>query len=316
MTSLHDMNAHLRPGLIHFMAWPGTAQGEGPVVESITSVISDPFFQAVCITHIRDGGKRRAVRALLRQSAVEVTFGAHPRLLTEHKSLNCLDETSRREAIDIVRGAIDEGAEMGATACVFLSGPWTESTREEALQCLADSIVQIAAHARANGGLKPVLEIFDHAIDKRSLVGPAPLALRLARMVKDDAPEFGFSVDLSHTPLIGETPEQAIIPIADHLATVDIGNCVLDPGDPLYGDKHPCFGYPGGVNGVAEVAEFLRVLLRVGFLNPAHPPIVSFEVKPQPGEDIHVILSGCKRVLNRAWNMVHANAGKESMVLP
>jgi hypothetical protein len=53
--------------------------------------------------------------------------------------------------------------------------------------------------------MKVALEVFDYDVDKRSLTGPADLALRYAREIRKEHDHFGLMVDLSHIPLIHET---------------------------------------------------------------------------------------------------------------
>jgi hypothetical protein len=49
------------------------------------------------------------------------------------------------------------------------------------------------------------------------------------------------------------------------------------PGRPGYGDQHPRFGFPGGENGVEELAAFLRGLFEIGYLEqvPDAAPLVA-----------------------------------------
>ena len=41
--------------------------------------------------------------------------------------------------------------------------------------------------------------------------------------------------------------------------------------------------------------------MKVGFLNPKNPPILSFEVKPWGDEDPELVIANAKRTLNEAW---------------
>ena len=110
--------------------------------------------------------------------------------------------------------------------------------------------------------------------------------------------------DLSHLPLLDEEPLPALITLRDHLAHIHVGNCVKVPGRQGYGDQHPRFGFPGGENGVAELADFLRGLFAVGYLNRCpggSKPWVGIEVKPQPGETSEQLLAGTKRAWIEAW---------------
>jgi len=76
-----------------------------------------------------------------------------------------------------------------------------------------------------------------------------------------------------------------------------------DPSDPVYGDKHPRFGYPGGENDVGELTEFLRVLFEIGYLvkDGTRRGEISFEVKPVGEEDPEVTVANSKRKLEDAW---------------
>ena len=108
-------------------------------------------------------------------------------------------------------------------------------------------------------------------------------------------------MDLSHLPLLGETPSEALSPVADYLLAAHIGNAVTAQGHPQYGDQHPGFGVPEGANKVEEVRDFIHVLKNIGFLNRKDPPMVSFEVKPARSESSEWVIACAKRVLMRAW---------------
>jgi hypothetical protein len=88
------------------------------------------------------------------------------------------------------------------------------------------------------------------------------------------------------------------------LVGAHVGNAVIDPKCAGYGDNHPIFGTPGSANDVQEVAEFLRTLIDIGFLDGNSRPIVSFEIKPMEGQDPLVIVANAKRVLTQAWALL------------
>ena len=58
---------------------------------------------------------------------------------------------------------------------------------------------------------------------------------------------------------------------------IHIGNAVVEPGLPGYGDLHPRFGWPGGANDVPELVDFIRGLFKIGYLSEgeARPGSVS-----------------------------------------
>ena len=82
------------------------------------------------------------------------------------------------------------------------------------------------------------------------------MALELSKAVRKSHPGFGLMLDLSHLPLQFETAKDALPIVKDHMVHAHIGNCVLERGHPLYGDLHPRFGVPGGINDTAEVTDF------------------------------------------------------------
>ncbi len=120
-------------------------------------------------------------------------------------------------------------------------------------------------------------------------------------------PNFGLMVDLSHFPILHETAEESLVPVKDYIIHAHMGNAVkpeLPKDTPGYGDAHPRFGFPGGGVDVEELAEYLRVLIRIGYLKKDEPKTVSFEVKPFGDEDPEVVIANAKRTLHAAWELV------------
>ena len=300
-----NMNRYMRVGLIHFMAYPQTMKGEGPILETVRKIALDDYFDVIELTWIKDSSVRQAVRKMLDTAHMTVAYGGQPRLLTTGANINDLDEQKRQAAVLLLKEGIDEAVELGAVGFAFLSGKYEETTKEDSLRALVQSTRELCDYAKHKGDIKIVHEVFDYDIDKKSLIGPAELARRYAQIVRETHDNFGLMVDLSHLPLIRETAEQAILPIQEYLVHAHMGNCVVrDAAWPAYGDAHPRFGFPGGENDVDELTEYLRVLLKIGFLNTTNPPIVSFEVKPFADEDPDLVIANAKRVLNAAWSRV------------
>ena len=299
------MNRYMRVGLIHFMAYPQTMKGEGPILETVRKIALDDYFDVIELTWIKDNAVRQSVRKMLDTAHMTVAYGGQPRLLTTGSNINDLDEQKRQAAVQLLKEGIDEAVELGAVGFAFLSGKYEEVTKEASLAALVQSTRELCDYAKQKGDIKIVHEVFDYNVDKKSLIGPAALARRYAQMVRQTHDNFGLMVDLSHLPLLHETAEQAILPIQEFLVHAHMGNCVVrDAALPAYGDAHPRFGFPGGENDVDELTEYLRVLLKIGFLNTKNPPIVSFEVKPFADEDPDLVIANAKRVLNAAWSRV------------
>ena len=296
------IEAFCRLGLVHFMAFPELASGGGPWEETVRRIALDPFFTAIEITHIEDPAVRERVRDLTRLARLSVGYGAHPAILGQRLNINALDETERAGAVEALQKHLDEAVYMGAETFVILSGKDPgEADRTKALAALVQSLDELCDYAAASGGPQVVLEVFDCAVDKCCLLGPAPLAAEVAEKVKARRDNFGLLVDLSHIPLLRESPQQALMPVKDHLVGAHLGNAVIQPDLPGYGDYHPIFGTPGSANDLPEMMAFLKTLLEIGFLSEARRPIVSFEIKPQPGQDSGIIIANAQRMLREAW---------------
>jgi sugar phosphate isomerase/epimerase len=289
-------------GIVHFMAFPECLQGDGPIIETLTTIAEDPFFTAIEITRIDDPTRRRSAATLLRAAGLTIGFGCQPMLLGGRHDLNSLDDTRRRAAIDTCLAGLEHATELGATTLAVLSGPDpAEGERPAAIDALVDSLTELG-HACTSAGLRLCLETFDRDIDKRCLVGPNQLAADVSHRVRTHVSDFGLLIDLSHLPLQHEGIHEALHVTRDHLSHVHIGNCVLEPHHPLYGDQHPRFGYPGGANDVEELRTFLETLLDIGYLAPDARATVAFEVKPAPDETSTTLIAQSQRTLLHAWS--------------
>lgn len=297
-----SIHKYAKIGLIHFMAYPSTIKGEGPIEETILKIAIDEYFDAIEITWINERETRKRVKKMLDSAHLTVAYGAQPRLLTTGQNINDLDESKRQIAVANLKEGIDEAYEMGAVGFGFLSGKYTEDKKEDAYQALVNSTKEICTYAKSKGNLKIALEVFDFDIDKCSLIGPVDLAKRFAEEICAEFDNFGLMVDLSHLPILHESARQSLIPVKDYIIHAHMGNCLMkDKKDPAYGDAHPRFGYPGGENDVEELTEYLKVLMEIGYLDPDNRRILSFEVKPVGDEDPDIVVANAKRVLNSAW---------------
>ena len=292
--------------IVHFMAFPQTIGGEGPIVETVSKIAEDPFFGAIEIGWIKDPKVRAATRAVLEAAHIQVGYGAQSALLLRKLNLNSLDGAERQAAVDQLKMCIDEGAEVGARRVAFLSGRDPgDADRPKALAALVKSVNEACAYGQ-DKGVALTCEVFDRAVDKKALVGPSGYAAQFAQIVRQDYPDFGLMYDLSHLPLLFEKAEPALTLLKDYLVHIHIGNGVTDPNLPGYGDLHPRFGWPGGSNDVPELVDFVRALFKIGYLAEGEArPWIGFEIKPQAaGETPELVIAGTKRVWQEAWTRV------------
>lgn len=299
------MYSAMRVGIVHFKAFPGIETGAGPIVETLEQICADEFWTAVEVGWMKDYRVRNTARHILDQSHLSVAYATQPKMLSNKFNLNHFDAGERAKAVDAVKSSVDEARQLGAEVVRLIAGKDPgDAKREEAKKLLIDSLHQILDHANEDkDGLAITLKIFDRSIDKMNLIGPVGDALDIARAIRPDYPNFGLLTDLSHFPLLDETPEESIPLLAEFLDAVHLGNCVFrDKSHPAYGDIQPRFGIPGGETDTAEVVTFFRELTKSGFFEKPVRPIVSAEVRPVlAGEKSEIILANAKRVIRDAW---------------
>ena len=234
---------YARIGIVHFMAYKACIGGEGPIVETLEKIATDPYFQVVEVTHMKDAKVRAQARDLLKSAHMDVAFGAQPILLVNQLNINSPDAGHRKTAIDALKAGIDQAEELGAPGCALLSGtdPGDEA-REEGLDLLVDSLNQLCDYA-ASKSMDIVLETFDRLpFGKNCIIGPNALAVEVSNRVRRQYPNFGLMLDLSHFPLQGESTAYSLNIARDHIVHMHIGNCVMsNPRSPRLWRQPPAF---------------------------------------------------------------------------
>lgn len=300
-----SIHQYMKIGTILNVSYKWTEQNMDSILPNLKKVLIDPYFECVEISHIQDANIFQSAARMIEESGVVCSVGGQGRMLGAGLNINDLDEGRRALAIDSLKQGIDEAYQIGAIDFQFLAGTYAEETIEDSMQALFRSTEELCAYARKKGDLKIVCEVFDYDVAKKSLIGPADRVKRYAKVIRKYHDNFGIQVDLSHIPILHESIDDSVLPIAKYITHAHIGNAVVsNPNYAAYGDEHPRFGFPNSEVNVEEVAHYLRTLLEIGYLNKKERPIVSFEVKPFGEEDPDIVLANAKRVLNHAWMMV------------
>lgn len=284
-------------GTLQWMSYPPAKYG---YVEPVRRLAQDDFFGAIELGHIPDESERAQIRDILAASNMRVFHGAHPVLLGGGLNPNALDEAERHRAQQALFEAVDEAQFIGAEGMAFLAGKWSADTQEHALEQLIKTTVSVCEYA-ADKGIAVNLEVFDYDVDKAVLIGPASLAARYAQAVTQTCKNFGLLIDLSHIPITHEDSLFVLNTLKPYIRHLHIGNAVLEPGYPAYGDKHPRFCFPNSMHGEKELRDFFAALKSEGLFRPDSPMVLSTEVAPFGGEEANVVLASSKRIIRRAW---------------
>jgi sugar phosphate isomerase/epimerase len=310
-------NAYMQVGIVQFMMYPEAMAGNDDALQSIEHLAADPLFEVLEITRINNPAVREQVRQVADMAHIDLGFGAQPPVLMNKLNTAALDEDARRAAVADVKLSIDQAYEHGCKLMAMIDGlgSWPgEENRERALEQVTRSLNELCEYAEQQARdyqLAISLETFDRSIEKKSLLGPTRDAVDVAQRVRERHANFGLTIDLSHIPLLGESIRDSLTQAQDVLLHTHIGNCQMrDPALASYGDKHPRFGAPHTENDTEDLAEFLTVLFEIGYFRkpvPTRRPVVTFEVRPLPGERQDILIANCRRVLEDAWARVPAS---------
>lgn len=293
-----SIHKYFKVGIIQWMSYPLTEP-----LESLLEIARDDYFDAVELKGYGSPEANEKARNILEQSHMTVCFGAQPWLLGPKLNPNALEEAERLQAEYVLKNAVDEAHSLGAEGIAFLAGRWEKETLERAYQQLLKTTRAVCDYAAAKD-MKVELEVFDYDMDKKALIGPAPLAARFAADMRMTHNNFGLIIDLSHFPTTYESSKFVVRTLRPYITHFHFGNAVVRRGCDGYGDLHPRFGYPNSANDTEQLLDFLRVLREEGFFDSQNPYVLSMEVSPRPGEDERVVLANTKRVLNRAWALL------------
>ena len=291
-------------GIVHFKAFPQCVGGQGPILETLRKIAEDDFWTAVEVGWMKDVKVRHEASKLLEVSHLKVCYATQPRILGQKLNPSAFDAAVRAKAIDNVKRGIDEAYQLGASSVRVLSGkdPGDEK-REEAKKIFIDTLKEWCEYAQQQGDIKIYMKIFDRDIDKAALIGHFKDAADVAEEVYKEYKNFGVLSDLSHFPLLRESPAEAIPMVMKYPMHFHIGNCVVaDKKHFLYGDLQPRFGVAGGELDTPDVRDYFKLLLENNLLNPEDKPVVSAEVRPLLAEESsELILANAKRVIKEAW---------------
>ncbi|HHX27872.1 MAG: sugar phosphate isomerase/epimerase family protein [Bacillota bacterium] len=293
-------------GVVHYALFPESCSGDWDLTGSLDVVLQDNAFGAIELTWIKDGTIRRKAAEKLRVSGLQVMFSGGPAFSGSGFSLCSVDESDRLQAVAFANYLVDMACELGGRNLLVPSGPDPgEESRSPALDALRRSLIEICRYSRECRPENPVvvtLEPFDRDVDCRQLVGSTRLARDVVARVRERYQNCGITLDMSHVAQLGEDMAQAIHDAGDCLSHAHIANCVLDPKSPLYGDKHPPFGVPGGVYSLDDAVRYIDLLERSGFFSrpcPYGQPVVSLEVRPGNLDPVEVLEEFKGRVYSR-----------------
>ena len=181
-------------------------------------------------------------------------------------------------AYSTVMREIEYALSLNSKKIVFATGPDYPKDRTGATDRFFEFVMRLLTEIPKDVTL--ALEPTDRDIDKHFLFGPLCETVAFIKRVRAAGGEnFGLLLDMCHVPLMHETLDTALKKADDTLVHIHLGNCVIrDKSDPLYGDKHPAWGYTGGEYGETEAIHFLNQLRKTGYTDTPNNT-VTFEMR-------------------------------------
>lgn len=283
--------------IVSSMAFPRTTQNRSVLVEDLLKILNDSFFDAIEVPSIDQENWSR----LMKHATEKVTIRSlQPDILTNKLDMNALDSSERQRSMDKIKSEINLAAHRGIGLVCVCSGPDPgASKRSEARDTLVVSLVEICEYAREKC-IRIALETFDRDYDKKLLIGPLDEAAEVVTKVRTRCDNIGLMWDLSHAPLLKETPND-VRRIASLLGHIHIGCAKRTNGS--YLDTHPGFYTKGAVNSENDLTALLQVLLDVKYQG-----MIGFEVKPESEQTSEEIIATSKGVLVGAYQRIVVNS--------
>jgi len=295
---LHEFIARFpyKIGIVVFMIFPELLKSDKGFSDRVKTLIDDPFFDLLEVSLVNENEWKKTISYVKSSKrSVDFSLGLQPEILVRGYNPSALDENERKKAEDVLVRGVDIAGRRGMKAIALCSGPNVEeSLRSKALESFRRTIYSIADRA-SRYGLPVYVETFDYQWDKKRLIGPLDLAAKFIEEARSTYDNVYLLWDLSHAPLLNEKPED-LKNYADLIGHIHVG-CAKKVNDRLY-DWHPSFYRPGAINTEKDLARLLQVLHDIGYRGA-----VSFEVKPEEGQNPLEVINVVKGVLTRAYQL-------------
>jgi len=300
-----DLQEYACIGAVHHMLYTRCLADPDYHVQTLQAFAANKAIETMdCCLPYGDERRQRLIAAIRASGRRDVAYALHnfparklwPSTRVPHE---------QAQIRMIIHDMVEQAAAIGATALVFASGgPSYSTANPEDFAGFADFCRWLSRELKPYG-IMGLLEPADWNIDKGFLYGPTAACVRLMESLKPEVDNFALLLDFAHVPLLGEALTEAALESLPYLGRVHVGNCILrDPHHPLYGDRHPPIGAPGGEIDTPQLVEILRCLLKIGYLSREHRGNVLLEAIPWPDMSPEDTLTEQIARLHAAWRLV------------
>ncbi len=286
--------------------WPAARDREGDTLAALQWMREQDFFRAFQTVEVPYRQERRAIAQLLHSPNLYLDYCIARVLNEENANLSSLDEAQRARSVRLVKEQLADAHQAEAAAVLMVPGrrPERGADRAAALNALQRSMVELVAYAADRfPNISLVLEPLDVHAHKQHTLGYAAEVVALCDALRAEGLSLRINVDTAHCWLNKEDPLEMLQAVRPSVQEFHFCNCVTDPTDVRYGDRHLAFGEPGRMT-QRTMADILRTLLSTGFLNPSQKPYLLLEVIKPPYVDSETHVRNCQQFFTDALALV------------
>ena len=269
-------------GINHQFIYPASISNAEAHTENLRKLADNPLIDAldcwIWASHAKEELK------ILKNCGKYINYNIGDRIGEVPVFPATADAKEREYALEILKRETEFAIESGAKKIIFGSGrDVAPPERTDAYKRFEDFILEWSNIIPKDVWL--CLEPTDRDIDKFFLYGDVEDTCNAVRNIRQSGFEkMGILLDMGHVPIMHETLESATSKIGDLLTHIHMGNCIIkNTENPLYGDKHPCWGVEDGEYDENDGTKFLNCLKDVGYLSRGNEQTISFEMRPLTG---------------------------------
>ncbi|MBD2860736.1 sugar phosphate isomerase/epimerase family protein [Paenibacillus oceani] len=304
MNNSEPWRQRLQLGINHHLLYPASFESVEVHKQTIACVLNKSEYEVIDMFVPEDGDTLDYIAKRVRESGKAVVYNM-PLMNGVGYNPHSPDTSVREHTLDEAKSHVRRARRLGARKIVVASGidPGV-GKRDEQRGYFVEYLTALCSHAGPD--LDILIEPFDRSIGKCLLIGPSEEAVEIVRRVhRNGTINLGLLVDMGHIPLMEETFRHALQTASPYVRHIHLGSCVKRiPNDPLYGDMHPPWGYPGGEHDVPELVDFLQELVFAGYLGEDSRPTVTFEMRPYLGLTEEESMSIFLAKFREAWGRI------------
>lgn len=211
---------------------------EKRMLEVLKKAADFGFYKNVELPAFKDKYNKMYVREALEANGLTATTFVTPYVKEKKLSLCDLDESRRREAIELCKVYAGHASDIGIMHFGVPSGDDPgDAKRAEAKKVMAESLVELANYVKGLG-MNLTIEPLDRYAFKKQLIGPMKETSIWFAPIHEACPNAFIHWDSAHEALGGTDLMHSIEYIAPYIGQFHLCDAITDVNHPCFGDLH------------------------------------------------------------------------------